>query len=85
MGLVKSGKLDEARALQRRLMPVARSIGPIYGVPGLKAALDLVGLTGGVPRPPLRPVAADVVDRLRAQLATLGALKQEPAVPVLRP
>ncbi len=79
VGLVKSGKLEEARALQRRLMPVARSIGPIYGVPGLKAALDLVGLTGGVPRPPLRPVGPDVVEKLRAQLATLGVLKEETA------
>src|SRR5918995_1815067 len=54
---VKAGRVDEARALQRRLMPVARSIGPIYGVPGLKAALDLLGLHGGTPRPPLGPAA----------------------------
>ena len=57
-------------------MPVARSIGPIFGVPGLKAALDLVGLAGGVPRPPLRPVAPVVVDRLRAELTTLGILRE---------
>ncbi|MGH9172885.1 MAG: dihydrodipicolinate synthase family protein, partial [Vicinamibacterales bacterium] len=77
--LVKAGRLEEARGLQRRLMPVARSVGPIYGVPGLKAALDLVGLTGGVPRPPLRPVTPAVVDRLRAELTTLGILKEEHA------
>jgi 4-hydroxy-2-oxoglutarate aldolase len=69
--------MDEARGLQRRLMPVARSIGPIYGVPGLKAALDLVGLTGGVPRPPLRPVAPAVIDKLREQLTTLGVMEKE--------
>jgi 4-hydroxy-2-oxoglutarate aldolase len=71
---VKAGRVDDARALQRRLMPVARSIGPVYGVPGLKAALDLMGLNGGIPRPPLRPVAPAVVDILRAQLATLDVL-----------
>ena len=29
-----------------------------YGVPGLKAALDLLGYAGGPPRPPLRPAPA---------------------------
>ncbi len=72
---VKAGRLDEARALQRRLMPMARSIGPIHGVPGLKAALDLLGLTGGMPRAPLRPVTSETVATLRTQLASLGVLK----------
>jgi 4-hydroxy-2-oxoglutarate aldolase len=72
---VKAGHVDEARALQRRLMPIARSIGPIHGVPGLKAALDLLGLKGGVPRAPLRPVAPPVIATLRAQLTALGLLE----------
>ena len=74
--LVNAGRVDDARALQRRLLPLARSIGPIHGVPGLKAALDLMGLTGGIPRPPLRPVAPAVVDVLRRQLSALGVLKE---------
>ena len=77
--LVRAGRIEEARGLQRRLMPVARSIGPIYGVPGLKAALDLVGLNGGIPRPPLRPVASAVVEILREQLTTLGLMREEHA------
>ena len=32
--LVSEGRLDEGRALQRRLMPLARSVGAGYGVPG---------------------------------------------------
>lgn len=72
----RAGRLDEARALQRRLMPLARAIGPVHGVPGLKAALDLLGLAGGVPRAPLAPVAPAVVETLRAQLAELRALPQ---------
>ena len=68
--------VDEARALQQRLLPLARSIGPIHGVPGLKAALDLAGFTGGTPRPPLRPVSAAVVESLRAQLSELGLLRE---------
>jgi 4-hydroxy-2-oxoglutarate aldolase len=73
---VKAGEVEQARALQARLMPIARSIGPVYGVPGLKAALDLMGFRGGIPRPPLRPVAPVVIETLRTQLATLGVLRE---------
>jgi 4-hydroxy-2-oxoglutarate aldolase len=71
---VKAGRIAEARQLQRRLMPIARSIGPVWAVPGLKAALDLMGLAGGTPRPPLRPVASAAIDTLRRQLDELGVL-----------
>lgn len=71
--LVRSGRHAEARTLQARLMPIARAIGPSYGVPGLKAALDLMGYRGGLPRPPLRPVPTEIVERIRAELAVLDA------------
>jgi len=73
---VRAGRVDDARELQRRLMPLARLIGPIHGVPGLKTALDLIGLAGGVPRPPLRPIAAAHVAAIRAQLIGLGLLEE---------
>jgi 4-hydroxy-2-oxoglutarate aldolase len=76
---VRAGRVAEGRELQRRLMPLARAIGPVHGVPGLKAALDLVGLTGGVPRAPLRPVTPAAVDSLRTLLATLGLVKERHA------
>ena len=74
--LVDEGRLDEARALQRRLMPLARSVGGLYGVPGLKAALELMGFAAGPPRPPLRPVSQQTIDLLRAKLDALGALEK---------
>jgi 4-hydroxy-2-oxoglutarate aldolase len=70
--LVAQNRIDEARALQQRLMPLARSIGSQHGVPGLKAALDVMGYHGGAPRPPLRPVPDHVAKEIAAQLATLG-------------
>lgn len=72
--LVGQGRLAEARALQRRLMPLARSVGSVHGVPGLKAALQLMGYAGGVPRPPLRPVAPAVIELIHSQLEALGTL-----------
>ena len=69
--LLEEGRLDDARTLQRRLMPLARSVGALYGVPGLKAALELMGFAAGPPRPPLRPVPSQTIDLLRAQLDAL--------------
>ncbi len=74
--LVDEGRLDEASVLQRRLMPLARSVGALHGVPGLKAALELTGFAAGPPRPPLRPVSPQTIDLLRAQLDALGVLEK---------
>jgi dihydrodipicolinate synthase/N-acetylneuraminate lyase len=66
-----AGRHDEARLLQARLVPIARSVGPIYSVPGLKVALDAAGLVGGAPRPPLLPVPPEGVALIRDQVAAL--------------
>lgn len=67
--LTREGRHAEALALQRRLVPLARLLGPTHGVPGLKAALSLLGYDVGVPRPPLSPVADQVRATLREALA----------------
>jgi len=72
--LVKERRLDEAHALQRELLPLARSVGGLYGVPGLKAALDLMGYAGGEPRPPLRAVSSKIVELLSEQLGSLSLI-----------
>jgi dihydrodipicolinate synthase/N-acetylneuraminate lyase len=41
-------------------------------VPGLKVAMDLTGLTGGLPRPPLLPLDAAGRARVRALLEEAG-------------
>ena len=74
--LVREGHLNGARELQSQLIPLARTIGGQHGVPALKAGLNLMGYAGGAPRPPLRPVAPQVVDTLRTQLAALGLLER---------
>jgi 4-hydroxy-2-oxoglutarate aldolase len=70
--LVAAGRLADARALQRRMMPLARAVGAAHGVAGLKAALDLLGLSGGEPRPPLAPVSPVTRAGIRAILEELG-------------
>ncbi|HEY7284002.1 MAG TPA: dihydrodipicolinate synthase family protein [Vicinamibacterales bacterium] len=66
---VRDGRHDEARALQRQLAPLARLLGPTYGVPGLKAALNVLGYDVGIPRPPLAPLPDTGVKILRDALA----------------
>lgn len=69
------GRLADARALQRKLAPLARLVGAVHGVPGLKAALDLLGFAGGAPRPPLLPVGPAAIDVIREQLIALDLLE----------
>jgi 4-hydroxy-2-oxoglutarate aldolase len=53
--LVKDGKYEEAKKLQLKMIPVNQAVTATYGVPGLKAAMDMLGYFGGAPRPPLLP------------------------------
>jgi dihydrodipicolinate synthase/N-acetylneuraminate lyase len=67
--LTKAGRHDEAMALQGRITPAAELLGQQYGVPGLKAALNLIGYDVGVPRPPLAPLPDTAVAALRDAIA----------------
>lgn len=65
------GAHDEARDLQRRILPIAVAVTSGFGVPGLKAALDLTGFVGGSPRLPLSPASPDAIAAIRAALAPM--------------
>lgn len=71
---VQQGRHDEALALQRQLVPMARLLGNRYGVPGLKAALQMVGYDIGDPRPPLLPLDPAGRQAIESALRTFGAL-----------
>jgi 4-hydroxy-2-oxoglutarate aldolase len=59
---------DQARQLQRTIAPLGEALTGGYGVPGLKAALRLLGYDHGDPRPPLPPLAASELPALRRLL-----------------
>jgi dihydrodipicolinate synthase/N-acetylneuraminate lyase len=75
---VRDGRLADARRMAHRLAPLSKLVGATYGVPGLKAAITLLGLDGGVPRPPLLPVGQQAVDVIREQLKELGLFDAVP-------
>lgn len=62
------GAHTEARDLQRRILPIAKAVTSGFGVPGLKAAMDVAGYTGTRPRPPLQPASKDVIPAIQAAL-----------------
>lgn len=68
------GELATAGRLQERLTMLHRRVVAELGVPGLKAALDLLALHGGAPRPPLKPLRASAAAELRTLLAQAGLL-----------
>jgi 4-hydroxy-2-oxoglutarate aldolase len=69
--LAREGRHDDARALQRRITPLAKAVTVQYGVAGLKAAMEMVGLAGGEPRLPLGPIPADARREIHRQLEEL--------------
>ena len=58
--LARAGRHDEARALQRRLTPLANAVTSGYGIAGLKVAMEIAGYVGGGVRRPLRPAKPEV-------------------------
>ncbi|HEX6533410.1 MAG TPA: dihydrodipicolinate synthase family protein [Gemmatimonadaceae bacterium] len=67
-----AGDTARAGAAQEILTPLNKEIVGGMGVPGVKAALDAVGLHGGAPRPPLLPLPAAQRERVAALIARLG-------------
>lgn len=63
-----AGRLEEARALHLRLLPMARAVTSRFGVPGLKAALELLGRPAGSVRRPLLDLPSSAREELRGTL-----------------
>ncbi len=63
------GDIEGARAIQQAMLAPNRAVTSQYGVPGLKAGLDLMGYYGGPVRGPLQGLSesdrADVERILR--------------------
>jgi 4-hydroxy-2-oxoglutarate aldolase len=66
------GDLPAARALQRRLLPIAHAVTSGFGVPGLKQAMEIAGYVGGPARLPLLPAPPDAAARIRTALEPVG-------------
>ncbi len=61
----QKGDLIQAKDIQVRLIAPNAAVTSQFGVAGLKAALDLIGMYGGAPRPPLLPLEPSQQEELK--------------------
>jgi 4-hydroxy-2-oxoglutarate aldolase len=66
--LFREGKTEEAEELNVSLIALNRDVSGSFGVAGVKAAMDLYGFCGGVPRKPLLPLTGEQLETLRTSL-----------------
>jgi 4-hydroxy-2-oxoglutarate aldolase len=66
------GRQLEARELQLRMIPVNSAITSRWGIPALKAAMELRGMYGGPVRLPLLPVSENIRKQLNSILVISG-------------
>ena len=66
--------LDTAREIQLRLIPANAAVTTRFGIPGLKAAMDLIGMYGGPVRPPLLDLNEQQKADLKRTMTEAGIL-----------
>ncbi|MFA5028056.1 MAG: dihydrodipicolinate synthase family protein [Candidatus Methylomirabilota bacterium] len=72
--LFKQGKHAETKQLQLRMIAPNTAVTAGFGVPGLKAAMEMVGMYGGNPRSPMLPLAAEPTAKLKGILQSAGII-----------
>jgi 4-hydroxy-2-oxoglutarate aldolase len=68
----KAGDHARARDLQNRIAPLSQIVTAGLSVPGLKAAMEILGLAGTFPRAALTPVSSSEKERIRAVIRNTG-------------
>jgi 4-hydroxy-2-oxoglutarate aldolase len=72
--LCRKKETEKARKIQLDILELNACVTSRYGIGGMKAAMDLAGFFGGVPRLPLQPAGSAVIADIRVQLEKLGLL-----------
>ncbi len=72
--LFNEGNIEKAKEIQHRLLEINYTVTGDLGIPGLKAAMDLLGYKGGFPRKPLMPLNPQNLSKLKKILKDYGAI-----------
>jgi 4-hydroxy-2-oxoglutarate aldolase len=67
-------RFGDAGRLQERIAPLHKAVIAEMAVPGVKAAMDALGMHGGAPRPPIQPLRNRDAGRMADALAAAGIL-----------
>ena len=68
----EKGDLEKARKMQLALLPLNAAVTSRFGIGGMKAAMDLVGYKGGLPRLPILPASDETRKIIVGILKELG-------------
>ncbi len=68
----ENGNFEKARKMQLALLPLNAAVTSRFGIGGMKAAMDLVGYKGGLPRLPILPAGDDTRKTIAGILKELG-------------
>jgi 4-hydroxy-2-oxoglutarate aldolase len=63
--------------LHEKATRISKAVSGVHGVPGLKAAMSLMGLDAGIPRRPLLPLTEEQCDALKQFLLKEQVLSQD--------
>ncbi|MCK4772290.1 MAG: dihydrodipicolinate synthase family protein, partial [Candidatus Latescibacteria bacterium] len=74
----RTGDMDRVLGLQPQLGFLTRAIQGAYGIPGIKAAVDLLGGRGGAVRSPLQPLTDEDRAEVAAALEEGGVTRRHP-------
>ena len=74
--LFTEGRYDEAKELHSRISRLNQAVSGFWGVPGVKAAMDITGFRGGHPRYPLRPVTSGEARQIKQQIVNEGFISE---------
>lgn len=68
----EKGDVEKARKMQLALLPLNAAVTSRFGIGGMKAAMDMAGFKGGLPRLPILPASDDTRKEIARILKELG-------------
>ena len=68
----EKGDIEKARKMQLALLPLNAAVTSRFGIGGMKAAMDMVGFKGGLPRLPILPAGEETRKEIARILKELG-------------
>lgn len=71
----EKGNIDRARTMQLALLPLNAAVTSRFGIGGMKAAMDIVGYKGGLPRLPILPATEETRKEITRIIDELGIKK----------
>ena len=72
--LAQEGDYKAAQQIQLKMIPVNKAVTAVFGIAGLKTALDMLGYFGGDPRAPLLPASDETKTTIENILKQAGLL-----------